>query len=191
MNNAPFNEELSKSLALLQNGGLLQCTIKNLWIVTCDATNALAIKKLKNTQKNINGNTLHVIVAHDAMLERHVKTVPDLAYDIMDLSNKPTIIIYDEPLGVHESLIQQGNRLGVYVAQDKFCRYLINQLKNPLAFFVLDQERVNILKSSKEKGNAPLSGVDYMVNLQKEIKEPILPSVIRLANDGKIRVLRE
>ena len=160
-------------------------------VIACDATDEHALEQLQLLKTHAPKEAIHAMVAHDAMLERHVKQVPDLAYDILDLSSKPTIIIYDKPQGISPMMIRPDGTLGIYVAQDRFCQQLIGQLKRPLAFFLPTLDQVRALKSSKEKEGTALPNVPYVVTLQKEKKEPQKPSIIQLAHDGKIKVIRQ
>ena len=66
------------------------------------------------------------------MLERYVKKVPDLAYDIMDLSEKPVTIVYDHPVGIANNLIAEDNTLGHPGITRSFCQRLIQRFKKPL-----------------------------------------------------------
>lgn len=159
--------------------------------IACDAANERALEQLQLLKTVAPKEAIHAMVAHDAMLERHLGQVPDLAYDILDLSNKPTIIVYENPVGFSRTMLRPDGTLGIYVAQDRFCQNLIGQFKKPLAFFLLPHEVARALKSSKEKQGVALPNVAYVVNLQKEIKEPQNPSILQLAMDGRVKVIRE
>ena len=46
-------------------------------------------------KKREDSKALICMVSNQAMLERHIKEVPDVAYDIMDLATKPTTIVFE------------------------------------------------------------------------------------------------
>ena len=131
------------------------------------------------------------LVANDAMLERHVEKVPDLAYDIMDLSEKPVTIIYDGPKGIASNLIAADNTLAIRVTRDPFCRNLISRLKIPLVSTSANLAGMPTPRSFSEIDPAILKGVDYVVNLHREGTQESPSSIIKLASDGSVKVIRE
>ena len=124
-----MREEINNAIAVLKRGGLILYPTDTVWGIGCDATNEEAVEKVYALKQRTDSKALICLVANDAMLERHVAEVPDVAYDIMDLSTKPTTIVYDLPTGIATNLIADDNTLAIRVASDKFCQYLINKFK--------------------------------------------------------------
>ena len=124
--------EIDKSIEILNAGGLILYPTDTVWGIGCDATNEEAVKKIYQLKQRPDSKTMICLVANDAMLERHVEQVPDIAYDILDLSEKPVTIVYDHPKGVAKNLIAQDNTLAIRVASDQFCKHLIQKFKKPL-----------------------------------------------------------
>src|SRR5690606_1587340 len=129
---SPFLEEIKKCAEELSKGNLILYPTDTLWGIGCDATDAEAVKKVYALKQREDSKALICLVSSQAMLERHVKAVPDLAYDIMDLATKPTTIVFDQPLGVAQNLVATDNTLAIRVASDKFCQYLINRFGRPI-----------------------------------------------------------
>ena len=127
-----LSREINKAIQVLEKGGLIVYPTDTIWGIGCDATNEDAVGRIYQLKKRENTKTLICLVANDFMLEKHVAKVPGIAYDIIDLSEKPITIIYDNPKGVAKNLIPQENTLAIRVATDKFCRYLINKFGKPL-----------------------------------------------------------
>ena len=117
------------------------------------------------------------MVANDAMLERYVEKVPEVAYDILDLATKPTTIIYDQPKGIAKNAIAQDNTMAIRVASDKFCQYLIHKFKKPIISTSANLAGQPTPQCFSEIDKTILKGVDYVVNLQRDKKmEHLLPS---------------
>ncbi len=94
-----FNTELNNCIEILAKGGLILYPTDTVWGIGCDATNEKAVQEVYRLKQREDSKAMICLVANDAMLEKHVEHVPDLAYDLMDLSTKPTTIIYDAPKG--------------------------------------------------------------------------------------------
>ena len=76
------------------------------------------------------------------------------------------------------------------VATDKFCRYLIGKFKKPMVATSANMKEKTIPKSFKEIDTAILAGVDYVVNLHTDKNSNNLSSIIRLGNDGTVKIIR-
>ena len=131
------------------------------------------------------------LVASDVMLEQHVEKVPDLAYDIIDLAEKPVTIIYDKPRGVAVNLISEDNTLGIRIATDAFCKKLIQKFKKPIVTTSANLAGDATPLSYSEISSHILKGVDYVVNLKREERHAKPSSIIKLSLDGTVKVIRE
>ncbi|SNR71289.1 L-threonylcarbamoyladenylate synthase [Maribacter sedimenticola] len=186
-----MTEEINKCIEVLENGGLILYPTDTVWGIGCDATNAEAVKKVYALKERDDSKALICLVANDAMLEKHVEKVPELAYDIIDLATKPTTIIYDRPRGVAKNLIAPDNTLAIRVATDKFCQYLIGKFKRPIVSTSANISGHPTPKSFQNIEEAILKGVDYVVNLHREKQNSSSSSIIRLSNDNTVKIIRE
>ena len=163
-----MTEEINNAIEVLAAGGLILYPTDTIWGIGCDATNEKAVQKVYKLKQREDSKALICMVANDGMLERYITKVPDLAYDIMDLSTKPTTIIYDEPTGLAKNLVAQDNTLAVRVASDKFCQYLINKFKKPLVSTSANISGESTPQNFEQISQPILKGVDYVVNLHQE-----------------------
>ena len=186
-----FKVEINNCLEELKKGNLILYPTDTIWGIGCDATNPEAVKKVYQLKQREDSKALICLVSNQAMLERHVKQVPDVAYDIMDFATKPTTIVFDEPVGVAKNLIATDNTLAIRVASDKFCQYLINNFGKPIVSTSANISGLPSPKHFKEIAAEILKGVDYVVNLPDENKDPSPSSIIKLSNDGQVKVIRE
>ncbi len=186
-----MTEEINKSITVLEQGGLILYPTDTVWGIGCDATNAEAVKKVYDLKDREDSKALICLVANDAMLENYIEEIPEVAYDLIDLSEKPITIIYDDPRGIAHNLIASDNSLAVRVATDKFCRYLINKFKKPLVATSANISGHPTPKSFVEIDQAVLRGVDYTVNLYRDQKSGSASSIIKLGNDGRVKIIRK
>ena len=189
MNN--FTKEINTCIDVLRQGGLILYPTDTVWGIGCDATDEAAVRRIYALKNRDDSKALICLVAHDAMLERHVENVPDLAYDIMDLSTKPTTIIYDAPKGVAKNLVATDDTLAVRVASDRFCRNLISKFRKPIVSTSANVSGEPSPRDFHEISDTILRGVDHVVNLQSEHPGTVPSSIIRLANDGQVKIIRE
>ncbi len=186
-----FETAVKEALATLAQGGLIVYPTDTVWGIGCDATNEAAIKRIYSLKQREDSKALICLVSNEAMLERHVEKVPDVAYDIISLSNKPITIIYDRPKGIAKNLIATDNTLGLRVATDKFCKYLITNFKKPIVSTSANISGAPTPRSFGEISPVILKGVDYVVNLHRDSTNDAPSSIIKLGNDGTVKVIRE
>ena len=184
-------KEISNCCKILEGGGLILYPTDTVWGIGCDATNEEAVNKIYTLKKRVDSKAMSCLVGNSFMLEQHIEKVPEVAYDIIDLAIKPITIIYDSPKNISKNLIAKDNTLGIRIASDKFCRYLIKRLGRPLVSTSANISGQPTPRSFKEISNDILKGVDYIVNLDRNTKKNTPSSIIKLSNDGTTQVIRE
>ncbi len=186
-----YTEEINKAISVLSAGGLILYPTDTVWGIGCDATNEAAVNKVYALKQRIDSKAMICLVANEAMLERHISKVPHLAFDIIALSTKPTTIVYDNPKGVAKNLIAPDNTLGVRVATDKFCQNLIGKFKKPIVSTSANISGQATPMNFKAIDKAIIHGVDHVVNLKEETLGNTPSAIIKLGNDGTVKVIRQ
>ena len=186
-----MREEIANCIEILEQGGLILYPTDTVWGIGCDASDKKAVQRIYSLKKRPDTKTMLCMVANDAMLEKYVEEVPDLAYDIMDLAVKPVTIIYDRPRGIASNLVAQDNTLAIRVTADPFCQRLISRFKKPIVSTSANIGGQPTPQSFSEIDDHILKGVDYVVNLKREGTQESPSSIIKLGNDGRVKVIRE
>lgn len=186
-----MKDEIHNAKEILEKGGLILYPTDTVWGIGCDATNETAVQKVYALKQREDTKALICLVANDFMLEKHITNVPETAWDIIDLSEKPVTIIYDGPKGIAKNLIATDNTLAIRIASDQFCRYLINNFKKPIVSTSANISGQPAPQSFKDISPQILKGVDYVVNLHHDKKNGRPSSIIKLGNDGTVKVIRE
>ncbi len=183
--------EIDKSIEVLNSGGIILYPTDTVWGIGCDATDEAAVQKIYQLKKRASSKSMLCLVANCAMLERHVEKVPELAYDIIDFSEKPITIVYDDPKGIAQNLIDEDNTLAIRVATDKFCQSLIQRFKKPIVSTSANLAGNPTPRSFLEIDEHILKGVDYVVNLHRNNVSTRPSSIIKLSEDGAVTVIRK
>lgn len=125
------------------------------------------------------------------MLNEYVENVPEVAYDILKYAKKPTTIIYDDPIRVAINIIAADNSLAIRVTKDEFCKKLIQRFRRPLVSTSANFSGEKTPQSYAEIDPLILEGVDYVVNLHHDKKSGKPSAIIKLKNDGSVKVIRK
>ena len=186
-----MNEEINKALQTLKNGGLILYPTDTVWCIGCDANNAEAVDKIYKLKQHIDCNMLICLVADDRMLKKYVKNVPLVALNIIEVIDKPTTIIYDDAQNVASNLIASDGSIAIRIPDDDFCYQLSRRLNGAIVSTSANISGETIPKSFKEIAPAILKGVDYVVNLHHEKIRNKPSSIIKLSNNGVVKIIRE
>ena len=190
MKEEKLEKEVQNALKALKQGGLIVYPTDTIWGIGCDATNYEAIDRIYKLKKRHESKSLICLVSDFKMLNQYVEEVPEVAYDILKYAQNPTTIIYDRPLRVSENLIASDNTLAIRVVRDKFCNALIKKLKRPLVSTSANISEHPSPSSYEEIHEDILKGVDYVVNLHRQKRSSKPSSIIKLSNDGVVKVIR-
>ena len=186
-----MKNEVETCLNVLKKGGLILYPTDTVWGIGCDATNAEAVDKIFELKKRSDKKSLICLVSDFKMLNEYVEDVPEVAYDILKYADKPTTIIYDDPIRVAENLIAEDNSLAIRVTKDVFCKKLIQKLRKPLVSTSANISGSSTPQSYSEIDPLILDSVDYIVNLHRDKKSGKPSTIIKLKNDGSVKVIRK
>lgn len=183
--------EINETIELIKKGGTILYPTDTTFGLGCDAMNVDAIQKIFKIKNRPDSKSLIILVENEARLQRIVD-VPDLAWDIMDMSEKPVTIIYDNPRNLPKELIAEDNTIAIRLTKDLFCKKLISKLNSPL-----------VSTSANLSGEpTPQTFVEISQKIKEEVDcifpecETFVPkfpgsSIIQLSSDGTVKVIRE
>lgn len=176
---------------ILKNGGTILYPTDTIWGIGCDATNVEAINKIFEIKKRDKNKSMIILVESEKRLQDLVD-VPEMAWEIIDLSEKPVTIVYDSPRGLPKELLAEDGSIGIRLVKDDFCKKLISKLNRPLvstsANFSGEKSPLKFADINPEI----IDLVDFVVEEQREkISKWKGSSVIRIWADNRVKVLRE
>ena len=185
-----MNKELNNALSVLRSGGLILYPTDTVWGIGCDASNAEAVKKVYTLKQREDLKALICLVADDRMLKKYVQNVPLVALSIIEVSDKPTTIIYDNAQNLASNLIAEDGTIAIRIPNDEFCFQLLRKFNGAIVSTSANISGQPNPKSYKEIAPAILKGVDYVVNLHHEKICDKPSSIIKLSNSGIVKVIR-
>src|SRR5690606_1833482 len=124
--------EVHNAFEMIHNGGIILYPTDTVWGIGCDATNSEAIKKIFELKKRAESKSMIVLVNGDRMLYQLFSEIPENAFQIWDLSEKPTTLILDNPRNIAKELVAEDNSVGIRIVKEPFCYNLMERMKRPL-----------------------------------------------------------
>lgn len=186
-----INKEVHNAFEIIQNGGIILYPTDTVWGIGCDATNPDAVKKIYALKQREESKSMIVLMNGERMLYNVFKDIPEVAWQILDLSEKPTTLILDHPKNVAQNIIAPDDTLGIRMVKEPFCYKLMERMKKPLVSTSANISGHSTPKSFKEISPEILKGVDYVVNLHREKICDKPSTIIKLTADSKVTIIRK
>jgi L-threonylcarbamoyladenylate synthase len=186
-----INEEVHKAFEVIQNGGIILYPTDTVWGIGCDATNPEAVKKIYALKQREESKSMICLMNGEKMMYTVFKDIPEVAWQILDLSEKPTTLILDNPRNVAPNIIADDNTLAIRIVKEAFCFKLMERMKKPLVSTSANLSGMFTPKSFKEIAPEILNGVDYVVNLHHEKICDKPSTIIKLTNDNQVKIIRK
>lgn len=187
-----FEEDINKCLTILKDGGIILYPTDTIWGLGCDATNEEAVNKIFSIKKRKESKSLITLVNNDAMLNKYVDEVPEQAWDIIDLTNKPTTIVYDKALLLAKNVIAEDGSVGIRLTKDTFCKQLIYKFRKPIVSTSANISGDSSPTSFQYISKKIISAVDYVVqHRQNETIKTTASSIIKISLSGEVKIIRE
>ena len=186
-----MTEEIHNAYEVIKDGGIILYPTDTVWGIGCDATNPEAVAKIFALKRRAETQSMIVLMNGEKMIYNVFKEIPEAAWQIMDLSEKPTTIILDNPRNVAPNLISADKSLGMRIVKEPFCFKLMERMKKPLVSTSANISGQTTPLSYKEISQEIIKGVDYVVNLHREKVGGKPSAIIKLTNDSQVKILRK
>lgn len=186
-----LKEEIRKACEVLKNGGIILYPTDTIWGIGCDATNEEAVKRIYQIKQREDSKSMLVLL-DDAGKIASYADVPNIALDLIEVSDKPTTIIYPNAHNLARNLIAPDKTIGIRITNEEFSKSLIFRFHKPIvstsANISGEPSPQNFDDISEEIRNA----VDHIVDFrQKEHKKSAPSSIIKIGMGGEIQIIRK
>ncbi len=188
-----MNNDINNALEVLRKGGVILYPTDTIWGLGCDATNPEAIKKIFNIKERVDNKSMIILMDSVNRLGIYVEDVPDAAYDLIELSEKPLTVILEGAKSLAYNVInRKNNSVGVRVVNDKFCQQLIQRFKKPIVSTSANISGKASPACFDDINSKIIEQVDYVVeHRQADISKAQPSSIIKINHDSTIKIIRE
>lgn len=186
-----MNEEIINAYEVIKAGGIILYPTDTVWGIGCDATNPEAVAKIYKLKQRAETQSMIVLMNGEKMMYNVFKNIPEVAWQILDLSEKPTTLILDDPRNVASNIIATDKSLGIRLVKEPFCFKLLERMKKPLVSTSANISGQPTPKSFKEISPEIINGVDYVVKINRDKICGTPSTIIKLTNDSQVKVIRK
>ncbi len=187
-----MQDDIKKACDTLKKGGIILYPTDTIWGIGCDATNEEAVKRIYELKQRDDNKSMLVLMDNPAKLQTYVKDVPDIAWDLIDLTDKPLTIIYDGAKNLATNLIAEDGSIGIRITAETFSMELCRQFRKPIVSTSANISGEPSPATFSQIGQTVKNGVDYIVTYRQKEQGKAQPSgIVKLERDGSIKIIRK
>lgn len=182
---------MQKIIETLKNGGTILYPTDTIWGIGCDATNVEAIKKVAKIKNRNDAKSFIILVENERRLQDLVE-VPEMAWEIIDVSEKPVTIIYEKARNLPQELLAKDGSIAIRLVKDKLCKRIIGKLNQPLVSTSANLSGEKSPVQFSDISPKIISQVDVVVEEHQDKKSKYsASSIIKIYQDNRVEVIRE
>ena len=187
-----FDNDIKNALKILKQGGVILYPTDTIWGLGCDATNDEAVEKIFRIKSRNDNKSLIILVDSVAMLERYVKDIPEIAFDLVEVSDVPLTIIYPEAKNLSPAILAEDGTVGIRICADEFCNELIRKFRKPIVSTSANISGDPSPSHFMEISEKIIQAVDFAVEYRRDDwQRHKVSSVIKIGVNGEIKIIRK
>ena len=189
--NANMNEDIKKACQVMREGGVILYPTDTIWGIGCDATNEEAVRRVYEIKQRADSKAMLVLVDTPVKVDFYVQDVPEIAWDLIDVADKPLTIIYSGARNLAPNLLAEDGSVGIRVTNEEFSRRLCQQFRKAIVSTSANISGQPSPRNFSEISDEIKSAVDYIVGFRQDEKaNPKPSSIIKLGAGGEIQIIR-
>jgi len=186
------DEDIRKAVEVLRAGGTILYPTDTIWGIGCDATNVEAVKKVFTIKQREDSKALICLVDSAGRLQRYVRNVPDVAWDIIDLALKPTTVILNGAVNLASNLLAEDGSVGLRVTQEVFSQQLCYRFQKAIVSTSANISGQPAPQTFADIDPAIINAVDYVCESRQRDTHRHEPSaIIKLGPSGEVTIIRK
>ena len=185
-------EEIKKACQVLNEGGVILYPTDTIWGIGCDATNEEAVRRVYEIKRRADSMAMLVLVDNPVKVDFYVQDVPEVAWDLIELTTKPLTIIYSGARNLAPNLLAEDGSVGIRVTDELFSKRLCQQFRKAIVSTSANISGEPSPGNFSEISEEIKAAVDYVVNFrQEETARPAPSSIIKLGQGGVVQIIRK
>jgi L-threonylcarbamoyladenylate synthase len=187
-----MDEDLKQALEVLKKGGIILYPTDTVWGIGCDATNRESVERIYRIKEREDSKSMLVLMENPALLERYVNDVPEIAWDLIEISTTPLTVIYPNAKNLPANLISGDGSIGIRFTKEEFTTRLLQRFRRPIVSTSANISNEKTPACFDEISEKIKSRVDYIVKFRQDDTTEKRPSeIIKLWPDGRIDIIRK
>ncbi len=189
-----MTEDIRQACRILRQGGVILYPTDTVWGLGCDATCSDAVQRIFRIKQRADGKALITLLDSADRLFRYVDDVPDIALELIEVTDRPLTIIYERGLTppLAPELLAPDGSIGIRITDEAFSRQLCRAFGRPIVSTSANISGQPTPAIFREIAPEIINAVDYTVGFRRDDIAPhSASSIIKLDNNGTIKIIRQ
>lgn len=187
-----IEDDIRNAVETMRKGGVILYPTDTVWGIGCDATNAQAVAKVYEIKRRTDSKAMICLVDSDARVQRYVRNVPNVAWELFDCADKPTTIVLDGAVNLAPNLIAEDGSIAIRITKEDFSKQLCYRFQKPIVSTSANISGEPTAQNFKDISKEIIDAVDYVCWSRRQEHKPHKPSsIIRLREDGQVEIIRK
>jgi L-threonylcarbamoyladenylate synthase len=185
-------EDIKTAVQTLRKGGLILYPTDTIWGIGCDASNEDAVRRIFQLKQREDSKAMICLVDNANRMQRYLRQVPDVAWDLVEFAEKPLTLILDGAVNLAPSLIAEDGSVGIRVTRENISHELCYRYERAIVSTSANISRAPSPSCFAEISDEIKNGVDYiMLSRQNDLSKGKPSQIIKLGLDGQIQIIRK
>ena len=185
-------EDIKTAVQTLRKGGLILYPTDTIWGIGCDASNEDAVRRIFQLKQREDSKAMICLVDNANRMQRYLRQVPDVAWDLVEFAEKPLTLILDGAVNLAPSLIAEDGSVGIRVTRENISHELCYRYERAIVSTSANISGAPSPSCFAEISDEIKNGVDYiMLSHQNDLSKGKPSQIIKLGLDGQIQIIRK
>ena len=185
-------EDIKTAVQTLRKGGLILYPTDTIWGIGCDASNEDAVRRIFQLKQREDSKAMICLVDSANRMQRYLRQVPDVAWDLVEFAEKPLTLILDGAVNLAPSLIAEDGSVGIRVTRENISHELCYRYERAIVSTSANISGEPSPSCFAEISDEIKNGVDYiMLSRQNDLSKGKPSQIIKLGLDGQIQIIRK
>ena len=186
-----IEQDIKNAVDTMRKGGVILYPTDTVWGIGCDATNADAVARVYEIKKRSDSKALICLVDSDGRLQRYVRQVPDVAWQLLDCADEPLTIILDGAVNLAPNLIAEDGSVAMRITHEPFSKELCYRFQKAIESTSANISGMPTAQNYRDIDPEIIDAVDYVCFARRQEHKPHKPSkIVKLGIDGEVKIIR-
>jgi len=186
-----MTDDLKNAVSILQQGGVILYPTDTIWGLGCDATNEKAVQRIFEIKKRMDTKAMLVLLDSATKIQTYISEMPEIAWDLIELSEKPITIIYPQAKNLASNLVGEDKSIGIRITSELFSKSLCERFRKPIVSTSANLSGEKSPLNFSDISDEIISKVDYVVKYkQEEICNNTPSSIVKIDPGNVIKIIR-
>ena len=185
------SSDINHIIEVLSKGGSIIYPTDTVWGLGCDASNEEAVKKIFDLKNRASNTPLIVLLHNENQLFDYVEEVPEIAFELMELSTRPLTIVFEKGKNLAPQVLGKDGSIAIRLCKNKACLDLLRKWNKALVSTSVNISGKPHAHSIEEMDAELVDKVDAIYNKEYLIENTQPSQVMKVNANGSFSIIRK